>query len=343
MLVVKCSGSPREIGKQHGAAAATQIARCIDFYAGMFAKTSSLGWKDVLALAESFAERIKNAWPGFYEEMEGIAEGSGRSILDIVALNVRTEIAFGCFSDGCTSLSWQSDEHSFLAQNWDWQPAQKQNLIVLEIRPLDETKPTIKMITEAGIIGKIGFNSAGVGVCLNAIRAHGMDEARLPVHLALRMALECTSTAQAVDALKKYGVASSAHILIADSVTSAGCEVTSKTIAVLPMDDRGRIIHSNHLLLEHPGVVDTAWLKDSPFRVERMLKLTDCLVEGGAAKLTWDGIQSLFVDRENAPAAICRSGEIETLFNIVMDLKARRAVVRVGRPDLVEERFELGF
>ncbi|KAL2847931.1 AAT-domain-containing protein [Aspergillus pseudodeflectus] len=349
MLVVKCSGSPREIGKQHGASAAAQIARCIDFYTGMFVKTSSLGWNDVLALAESFAERIKAVWPEFYEEMEGIAEGSGRSTLDIVALNVRTEIAFGCFSDGCTSLSWQSDEHSFLAQNWDWLPAQKQNLIVLEIHRSQATganpNPSIKMITEAGIIGKIGFNSAGVGVCLNAIRAHGMEPSRLPVHLALRIALECTSTTQAIDTLKKYGVASSAHILIADSETSAGCEVTAKTIAVLPMDERGRVIHSNHLLLEHPGVVDTAWLKDSPFRVERMLKLTDDLVEGGegTGKPTWDGLEGLFADRENAPAAICRSGDIETLFNIVMDLKARRAVVRVGRPDLVEERFELGF
>jgi hypothetical protein len=38
----------------------------------MFAKTSSLGWNDVLALAESFAERIKAVWPEFYEEIEGM-------------------------------------------------------------------------------------------------------------------------------------------------------------------------------------------------------------------------------------------------------------------------------
>jgi hypothetical protein len=38
----------------------------------MFAKTSSLGWNDVLALAERFAERIRAVWPEFYEEMEGM-------------------------------------------------------------------------------------------------------------------------------------------------------------------------------------------------------------------------------------------------------------------------------
>jgi isopenicillin-N N-acyltransferase-like protein len=49
----------------------------------------------------------------------GIAEGSGKDVLDIIALNVRTEINFGLFSDGCTSLYWRDDAHTFLGQNWD--------------------------------------------------------------------------------------------------------------------------------------------------------------------------------------------------------------------------------
>lgn len=51
--------------------------------------------------------------------MSGLAEGSGRTVADIIALNVRTEINFGLFSDGCTALSWRKDDASFLAQNWD--------------------------------------------------------------------------------------------------------------------------------------------------------------------------------------------------------------------------------
>jgi hypothetical protein len=49
----------------------------------------------------------------------GIAEGSKRDILDIVALNVRSEIAFGQFSDGCTSLFWHTPKTEWLGQNWD--------------------------------------------------------------------------------------------------------------------------------------------------------------------------------------------------------------------------------
>lgn len=55
----------------------------------------------------------------YYEEMQGIADGSGRDLLDIVALNVRTEINFGLFSDGCTSVAWHTEKRAWLAQNWD--------------------------------------------------------------------------------------------------------------------------------------------------------------------------------------------------------------------------------
>jgi isopenicillin-N N-acyltransferase-like protein len=51
--------------------------------------------------------------------MQGIADGSGTELLDIVALNVRTEINFGLFSDGCTALAWHTEKRAWLAQNWD--------------------------------------------------------------------------------------------------------------------------------------------------------------------------------------------------------------------------------
>jgi hypothetical protein len=51
--------------------------------------------------------------------MCGIADGSEKKLLDIVAINVRTEINFGLFSDGCTALGWQTEKRAWLAQNWD--------------------------------------------------------------------------------------------------------------------------------------------------------------------------------------------------------------------------------
>jgi isopenicillin-N N-acyltransferase-like protein len=306
--------------------------------------------------ADKFAQQAKDKWPAYHEEMQGIADGAGRELLEIVALNVRTEINFGLFSDGCTALAWHTEEHAWLAQNWDvrientdlhecalivlkWMTEQKQNLVITKIT--QPNKPTIMQITEAGIIGKIGFNNAGVGTLLNAIKVKGVDATRMPVHFGLRMALESHSVEEATQKLESYGMASSAHILLADAKTSLGLEFTKSTFAHCVPDSAGRVIHANHLLLNHPGEVDTVWLKDSLTRVQTMSENTEKL--GKEPNL--EDVSGLFEDEQNLPGAICRvetevSGSA-TLFNIVMDLVNRKAVVKLGRTTEVEERVEL--
>lgn len=342
--------------------------------------------------AAKYVPQLEATCPRYLDEMRGIAEGAGVGFLDILALNVRTEIMFGLFteaeavrargvttstngngvvggehraeddfpSDGCTSLSFHpspsSGGGSLLAQNWDWQPAQSPNLIILHITPTTTTTnlPSIAMVTEAGIIGKIGLNSSGVGVCLNAIRARGLDTTRLPVHLALRTLLESHSLAEGKTALKRLGgVAGSAHILLADTSSAVGLEFAGgreRIGEVLP-DGWGRMVHTNHLLLEHPGVEEPGWLPDSKQRLVRMGVLTDGdeeregLVVGG--KIDFARVLELFKDEEGFPCSINRlgakQGESQTLFSIVMDLGGKRALVKVGRPTEDGEEIYLGF
>ncbi|KAF1972806.1 peptidase C45 acyl-coenzyme A:6-aminopenicillanic acid acyl-transferas-like protein [Bimuria novae-zelandiae CBS 107.79] len=338
MLVVECKGSPYRIGHQHGVAAKAQILRCIEFYAELFKKNCKQEWAEVLQHAEAFEKTAKEKWPAYHEEIRGIADGSGRNLLDIVAINVRTEINFGMFSDGCTALSWQTGKRAYLAQNWDWMDGQKSNLIITKIS--QEGKPTIVQVTEAGIIGKIGFNSSGVGTLLNAIKVHGVNSSRMPVHFGLRAALESNSTQEAVQKLEGYGMAASAHILISDASQAVGLEFTKSTFAHCEADSRGRIVHANHLLLEHPNEVDTMWLKDSPVRVKTMTENTEKLGD----EPSWEDITRLFEDEHGFPDSICRQardGGSTTLFNIVMDLKAKRGVVRLGRPTQTEDSVTL--
>lgn len=293
---------------------------------------------------------LSQKWPRYLEEIRGLADGAGVEMADILACNVRTEIAFGLFSDGCTALSWFSSggRESFLAQNWDWMEAQKENLVVLSIgeQSAEPQIPAIKMVTEAGIIGKIGLNAAGVGVCLNAIRIKGMDATKLPCHLGLRMVLESQSRGDAVKKLENYGIASACHMLIADGQTGGvGVEWSSVDSQHCDMNAKGQVFHSNHYLCEHPkSGQDTVWLGDSPFRVKRIEELAG-RIEG---EVTKENVFEMFKDEKNLPAAICRKqveGETgsASLFNIVMDLKAKRAEVRLGRPVEPEEHLVLSF
>ena len=255
-------------------------------------------------------------------------------------MNVRTEIAFGLARDGCTAVFWKTDTSSLLAQNWDWQEEQKQNLINLKIS--QEGKPAISMITEAGIIGKIGLNSRGVGVCLNSIRAQGITIQRLPCHLALRSCLESTSTQEAVEVLEKVGVASACHILVADSGSAIGLECSHIDIIKLTME-QGILTHTNHYIKPHPGVEDLMVLKDSPTRLKRIDQLVREQRERplDTGTLGMEDVRSMLKDEENFPTAICRSktddSSIATLFNIVMDLKNRRAEVMAAKPSSVAD------
>lgn len=347
--------------------------------------------------AEKYVPRLSETCPRYLDEMRGVADGAGVGFLDVLALNVRTEIMFGLFteaeavrakggpattngngvvngqhppargdddfpSDGCTALSYHPPSRrrdpsaSLLAQNWDWQPAQAPNLIILHISQQPSTAittiPAIAMVTEAGIIGKIGLNSAGVGTCLNAIRARGLDPTRLPVHLALRTILESrTLTGAMVNVKRLGGVAGSAHILVADAEGARGLEFAGgrKEFKVVLPDERGRVVHTNHLVLEHPGVEEPGWLPDSKERLVRMGVLTDgegALVAGDG-KVDFARVLELFKDEEGFPCSINRlgvsEGESQTLFTIVMDLERKEALVKVGRPTEDGEEIHLGF
>ncbi|KAG0645132.1 Acyl-coenzyme A:6-aminopenicillanic-acid-acyltransferase 29 kDa subunit [Hyphodiscus hymeniophilus] len=340
---IECAGTPYQIGFTHGSEAAGEIVGSIAFYTDLFMKYSKKTWPEVQEVARSFDLEIRAKWPRYHAELQGIADGSKHDILDIVAINVRTEIAFGLFSDGCTSLFWETPEHVFLGQNWDWMEEQKANIIVLTIK--QESFPAIKMVTEGGIIGKIGINSAGVGVCLNAIRTKGLDVSRMPVHLGLRSVLESSSAKEAVAKLEGVGMAASAHMLIGDASGEAvGLEFTKSTFAKLKKDDLGTIVHSNHLLVDHAGLKDPAWMKDSLERFQRMTALTQKYVGKGPSL---EEFSALFQDESGYPGAICRAqvapSTSATLFNIVMDLKSKTAIVKLGRPTAVEETIFMRF
>ena len=289
-------------------------------------------------MARGFLPWLEASFPDYVEEMKGIANGAGLDLESIVALNARTEIAYGMLSDGCTALSWKTSDSSFLAQNWDWNFEQTPNIVCISIE--QPGKPNIHMMTEGGIIGKIGLNSAGVGVTLNAIQAPGVAYNKLPCHLALRTVLNSTSRETAANALRQSGVASACHITISDASTGGiGFECTALDIVEIPMDQDGTCTHSNHLVKKHK-VEGQLFLNDSPFRLDRIQELMK-----EVSKPSVQNLSEMLKDEKNYPTAICRAvGEKSTsatLFSIVMDLTERYAKVKMGRPTEDGEVFEL--
>ncbi|KAF7562232.1 hypothetical protein G7046_g1910 [Stylonectria norvegica] len=346
MLEVRCRGTPFEIGYQHGHEAKSKVHGSLAFYRALFQSSCGLDWDAVRLEAAKFIPPLEQKHARYLEEMRGIAKGADTDFIDILALNVRSEITFGLFTaqpdvdvklDGCTSLAYKrgTDGLSFIAQNWDWMVEQMPDIFVCHVSQPDTGLPDFTMVTEGGVIGKIGLNSNGVGVCLNAIRARGVAFGKLPIHLALRAVLESSSRDAAIQTLMAFGVAASAHILVGDQTGSTGLECTSLGIKTLEADKDGVITHSNHLLLHHSEVDEPPWLLDSPARAERMRKLIKQSLHT-TSDLDTATLVALFKDEDGYPGSINRhqvgDSETETLFTIVMHLDAKSAVVSFGRP-----------
>src|SRR5690606_33150158 len=109
-----------------------------------------------------------------------------------------------------------------------------------------QDKPEIKMITEGGIIGKIGCNNAGVGVCLNALLT-GTWEAKVPIHIGLRKILDSYSFDEAVSAVNNNQIASPANFLIASSDKRI-IDLEVSPIYTAQIDPvNGMLVHTNHI------------------------------------------------------------------------------------------------
>jgi isopenicillin-N N-acyltransferase like protein len=199
------------------------------------------------------------------------------------------------------------------------------------------------MITEAGILGKIGLNSYGVGCTMNAITARGVSYTKIPCHLALRTIMESTSRSAAILRLEEQGVASSCHLLVADVTGGTGLECSSEDIVRLEMDKRGVVMHTNHYVLPHKqSVIESqTWIPDTRFRLKRIGQLVSAVEEPSV-----EVVERLLQDKMLGDgASICRAysekDDLATLFSIVMDLGERRAKVCVGLPVDPTEVLEL--
>lgn len=288
--------------------------------------------------------------PHLVEEMQGIADGVGVPFASILAINARSEISMGLMDDGCTSVAWATDVFSVAGQNWDWEDPQKERLVLMHIRPAsDPVHPRVNLdqITEAGIIGKIGLNCHGVAVFLNALRAPGVNYSALPAHVALRVALEAPSRGEALSRLRAVAPAAgtSVHIMVADPTGATSIECTAVDIVTLdPVD--GKLAHTNHFLAEHaPGAPAGAPYAIFPDTYARQKRITQLLADSGSigCEAIHDSnsavrlVQTLLSDTDGFPVSINRQSSApgnssSTLFSIVVDTRARRAVIIEGRP-----------
>lgn len=210
--------------------------------------------------------------------MKGIAEGAGLTLLDIVLLNVRSELmnqlwGINLLHEGCSTFAFKSDDSKklFIAQTWDWLKFSADRMIIFVEK--DDGNNTFMTITEAGIVGNVGINNKGVGVFLNYISVMENSYAGASYHVLLRRALESNGYYEVQRELCRAPISFAIHIMSCDqSKHLTSYEVTSTGIDFKTINEK-YILHTNHIIsdkLKCKKIMDKQYLES-----EKRYKMLD--------------------------------------------------------------------
>jgi isopenicillin-N N-acyltransferase like protein len=295
--------APADRGREFGRAQAGRVALVADVYARLFAMLAGLDAAAVGRLGAAALDTIAATAPALAGEVEGIAAGAGIPVETVAALNARTEIlraaAGECSTIACTGEA-AAGGTPFGIQTWDWHDELRDGWLVWTIEHPDGRR--VETLTEAGIVGKIGLNHAGVGVLLN-ILAHAGDGGPMgdPVHVLCRRVLdETTGAGEALELLRgaRPSASSAVTVVAADGVSTVELSPAGPG-AVAPVD--GVVAHTNHFLAP-PGRSGEATTDDTTRSRLRQARAAARAPDGG---LTPDGVLAAIAAHGDADASIC--------------------------------------
>ena len=362
--LVRLSGPSFQQGVQHGEALRDRIAHNLNVYFDRFKLEAKLERPDVLAWASRMAQTIQRRSPEYFEGMRGIAQGSGFEFLEVVALNVRYEILYFQFGevglaqqgqtrasfgkpDGCTLFAVAPDasvnRHLLMGQAWDWIP-QVQGAVLHTVH--DDGLETLAF-TEAGIFGgKIGLNSAGVGLCISGLTSMDDDWSRAvrPVHVRCYEILRSGTFEDALSVVTDEERACSTNFLIGQAPNRVfDLEAAPNGVMQLSCTN-GTLAHANHFINpEALGIAETPMdLRTHSYsRFARMTQLLETRQPHSV-----EGLQEIMRDKHGFPDSICfhpnpndpPEEQYMTVTAVVMDLQTREIWLSDGPPD--ENPFE---
>ncbi|HEX3723930.1 MAG TPA: C45 family peptidase, partial [Nitrolancea sp.] len=308
-----------------------------------------LDWPEVLDQAADFAGLIRDFDTNIFTEISGIADGAGVRLNEIVAINCRTEILFGGrgriredqSASECTTIAVtpraSATGSTILAKNWDWRAPCQETVIILQAQ--QDEAPNFVMLVEAGMVGRDGFNDAGIAVCGNLLRSTlDGSKAGLPVPFIRRRVLNSARLDRAMgEILNAERAASTNYIIAHESGMIVDFEASPDQVyPVYP--ENGLLTHSNHFTAV-AAQVHGIGLLTSPDTLYRMHQARE-LLEPKIGLIGVEDVKAALRDHVGYPQAICRhpdpdlpeSRQSMSIASIIIDLGNREMHVAGGPP-----------
>ena len=334
-------GTPYERGRTYGQLCREEVAVSIKAYQTLFEGLKGISWDEARKISEYYLSLTGDFAPHYAEEMRGIADGAQVDLLDIAALNARTEIMYSRSATAdvkeCTSLSLMGPATEggrvLAAQNWDFSSLLRDCVVIVHM--YQEEKPAFMMVAEAGMIGGIGMNDRGIAVLLNALSTTVPCQG-IPLRTRMRAMLESETLSDA------YVRGSHAPVSVANLIAThkdgvaIGFEMDSEIVEPLIPED-GVLVHTNHYIgpkmyLAH----DVNHTGSSYIRLQRI----KTLVKGRHGKITVKDVMEMLSDHAGYPQSICDHENLKdppakrdvTNFGVIMDLTDNCMYLAPGNP-----------
>lgn len=294
--------SSKQWGQFHGEEFKTAIRELAEIRKHlMLAKNPALNRKlDELAMEQ--LELSRKFAPHLVSEIEGIAEGCGLSLTDMVILNNYTDFRDISLPDeGCSTVHIQTPTEILSGQTWDMHRSAKNYMCLIHVPEANNHSAQL-VLSLVGCVGLMGVNTHNGLIGVNNINTANAKTG-LIWPLLVRKTLEADSLGKMRDTLLNAPVTSGHNYLISSPLGGEHLEITptvAEKVSALSHGQVGGIFHTNHCLgyevekLEDKSSMSSTTYKRYELLSKKTYKVTD---------LT--DFKHLLTDHDEFPMSIC--------------------------------------
>ncbi len=279
---IQARGSYRELGRAVGEGARDAIHASIAFFRDNFLAMTEgrLSFAEAERVALAYAEQARRWTPPQLEELEGVAEGAGLPLSQLLVPNCAEEFTgsdagevgrralapSGPLSgDHCTAVAVAAGGRHVLGHNMDWYVVDAPNNVLFDLTVPDGTR--LLGIAGAPYLLMLGMNSHGVGNVSNSVHSND-DRVGVPNTFVRRASLEGASLEAARErGLLEARARGTNHFLADTSGRLWDIETSATASAFMDHSSAGSMAHTNHYVAAEMAPFEAAVYDESSIRL----------------------------------------------------------------------------
>jgi hypothetical protein len=310
MTPITLTGDPFERGRGHGQALRAEVQAHLAAWLGSLAEAGigePRAYVAGMLAATAFRPAIERHTPDLWQEVQGIAAGAevapdllfGLQLLD-EEWAYRVRLGRDGKLEKCSSVAIvPASGPTWIGQNMDL-GGYTEGFAALLAPAAAPGAPADLVFTLAGMIGLMGTNAAGVGVCVNSLPQLPSAPKGLPVAFVLRRLLQASSLTEAADLVLSLPHATNQHYLIAGPGGARSFEASAAGVTEYRSPWPDRVLHTNHPLAAEGAPETEAARANSVARLSAL----EARLSGGEPGL--EALQAALSSCDDPQNPVCR-------------------------------------